>query len=207
MILQNSDLVQGSQAWIDFRGGGIGGSEASALLGIGNKSRDQLFLEKTGQALPPDLSKAFPVIRGQALEPLARNLINSLYVSEFEPVVFVSDELPFMIYSSDGFDKFLNELIEIKCPMEKGFSEFKETKKIRPEYFCQCQWALGISRCELLRFFCYSPEGPLEETQVFLNERFFNKLKKEAKIFWSEVTQYRKDIYGKKENNPTSIEI
>ena len=57
--------------WLENRNKGIGGSDLAALLGISPyKSTYELWLEKTGQIKPKDISDKLPVKVGTALEPL-----------------------------------------------------------------------------------------------------------------------------------------
>ena len=54
---------------------GIGGSDAGVILGVSPyKSAVELYLEKTGQAEPPDLSDNEAVEMGNWLEPVAADL-------------------------------------------------------------------------------------------------------------------------------------
>ena len=53
LVIDNADHA----AWLKARGYGIGGSDASAILGMNPyKSNIELFEEKTGRLLPEDIS-------------------------------------------------------------------------------------------------------------------------------------------------------
>lgn len=61
--------------WLKGRGHTIGGSDASATVGMNPyKTNEQLWLEKTGQAVPEDISDKPYVKYGQEAEPLLREL-------------------------------------------------------------------------------------------------------------------------------------
>lgn len=60
--------------WLDARHG-IGGSDASAVIGKNPyKTNQELWMEKTGRAVPPDISDKDYVRYGHAAEPLLREL-------------------------------------------------------------------------------------------------------------------------------------
>ena len=60
--------------WLDARHG-IGGSDASAVIGKNPyKSNQDLWMEKTGRTVPPDISDKDYVRYGHAAEPLLREL-------------------------------------------------------------------------------------------------------------------------------------
>ena len=53
LVIDNADHTD----WLKARGYGIGGSDASAILGMNPyKSNIELFEEKTGRRLPEDIS-------------------------------------------------------------------------------------------------------------------------------------------------------
>ena len=60
-----------SEEWLSYRRRGIGGSDAGVILGLNPyKSPWQLWLEKTGQTEPDDLSTNEYVYWGTKQEPL-----------------------------------------------------------------------------------------------------------------------------------------
>ena len=60
--------------WLSARGGHIGASEASAILGLGFMSKMDLWKIKTGRAEPKDLSQNEAVSYGNRAEDALRNL-------------------------------------------------------------------------------------------------------------------------------------
>ena len=103
----------------------IGGSDASAILGMNPwKSNIELWLEKTGQSTPDDISDKDCVKYGVAAEPLLRELF-ALDFPEYEVEYFgdnmiLNDDYPFGAASLDG------ELTE-KETGRKGILEIKTT--------------------------------------------------------------------------------
>jgi len=133
----------------------IGGSDASAILGLNPwKSNIELWLEKTGQFTPDDISDKECVKYGVAAEPLLRELF-ALDFPEYEVEYFgdnmiLNDDFPFGAASLDG------ELTE-KETGRKGILEIKTTNilqsmqkekwrdKLPDNYYVQCLHYLLIT--------------------------------------------------------------
>jgi putative phage-type endonuclease len=191
MIIKESELIQGSEAWHKFRSSGIGGSEIASVMGCNPyQTAYQLWLIKTGKKQAEDISNNFAVKRGHALEPKAREIINSLGYN-FEPVIFQHDDIPYMKYSSDGYDSAKNELLEIKAPGERNHVKVIETGLPLDYYVDQLQWALMISGCRKIHFVSYCPmfPEPIVRLEVLPDLARQEDLKVKAKEFWNMVTE------------------
>lgn len=126
----------------------IGGSDASCILGLNPwKNNIELWMEKTGQATPNDISDKECVKYGVSAEPLLRELF-ALDFPEYEVEYFgdnmiLNDDYPFAAASLDG------ELTE-KATGRKGILEIKTTNilqsmqkekwkgKLPDNYYVQC---------------------------------------------------------------------
>lgn len=94
-------------AWLNGRMNGIGGSDASAIVGMNPyKTNIQLFEEKTGRCIPEDISDKSCVIYGKQAEAPIRELFKLDYpqyeVAHHEYRILQSLEYPFMQASLDG---------------------------------------------------------------------------------------------------------
>lgn len=70
-LIMSIEQMQDHQAWLNLRNKGIGGSDAGVIAGVNPwKSPFKLWLEKTGQAEPDDLSDNEAVLWGIKLEPI-----------------------------------------------------------------------------------------------------------------------------------------
>ena len=114
------------EEWLKARGHTIGGSDASAVVGMNPwKTNEQLWLEKTGQVGPDDISDKSCVQYGHDAEPLLRELFK-LDFPQYEVLyednnLFLNDKYPWGHYSADGW------LIE-KETGRKGILEIKTTE-------------------------------------------------------------------------------
>lgn len=189
-IIQESDMVQGSQEWHAFRAGGIGGSEIASVMNRNPyQTAYQLWQIKAGIKQAPDLSDNFAVKRGHALEPIARKIINEDYGFNFVPCIFQSLDHSFLKYSSDGFDSDKNELLEIKALGEKNHLIVKETQAPLAYYMDQCQWAMLITGCKKIHFvsYCQSFPEPIVKIEVLPDEKIQAEILKAAIKFWNMV--------------------
>lgn len=133
--------------WLEHRKNYLGGSDASAVIGVnGWKSNVDLFLEKTGQVEPKDISDNPNVKFGVDAEPIIRELFKISY-PQYEMIYtennsYINEKYPFAAASLDGL------LIE-KSTKRKGIWECKTseivssmskekwTKQIPDNYYAQ----------------------------------------------------------------------
>ena len=114
------------EEWLNNRKNGLGGSDSSIILGISPfKTNIDLWLEKTGQKEPEDISDDEKVKYGHEAEDSIRNLFMldhpeyELFHDEF--MILRSDKYPFLQASLDG------ELIDTNTG-EHGILEIKTTE-------------------------------------------------------------------------------
>ena len=133
--------------WLEHRKNFLGGSDASAILGLNPwKSNVQLWEEKTGLVIPEDISSKPYVQYGISAEPIIRDLFQLNYpqykMRYEENWSFVNDRTPYAAVSMDG------EITEIatgrlgiwECKTTEIVSSMSKEKwsgKIPDNYFCQ----------------------------------------------------------------------
>lgn len=189
-------LVQGSQAWLDYRLNHLMGTDASICSGS-NPFESEIDLWKRKLLMIPPIEKNAAMQRGNDLECAARELACKEIGLEFEPVVYESDEHSWAAASLDGYNADNNVILEIKCPSEKTY--FKVLSGYLPQYYNdQINWQLMVTGAKLCYFFNYRPEHPIINTcqivqanlerQQFLLEKcreFYRKLCNfEAPVEW-----------------------
>lgn len=118
-------VLRNHEEWLKNRMNGIGGSEASAIIGMNPyMSNIELWQIKTGQLVPEDISEKPYVKYGTEAEPLMRQLFALDYpqyeVGYVENNSYFNDKYPFALASLDG------TLIE-KETGRKGILEIKTT--------------------------------------------------------------------------------
>lgn len=196
LVYLSEELPQGSEIWHEFRSQGIGGSEASALMGIGFTSINQLFALKTGRAEPIKMNDAMQ--RGHDLEPLARAAYEKQTGNgTMDAVCLIHPDFPYLRVSLDGLSEDKKLVLEIKCP---GINT--HTKAVRgniPDYYMpQLQYQLLVAKAifgvtESSHYYSYFPTDPLFQLEgdndgalipVEHLEEYQAELMKRAAIFW-----------------------
>ena len=112
--------------WLENRKKYLGGSDASSVVGLNPwKSNVDLWLEKTGQVIPEDISSKPYVQFGISAEPIIRDLFQLNYpkykVEYVENNSWINDKYPFAAVSHDAW------LTEITTG-RKGIWECKSTE-------------------------------------------------------------------------------
>lgn len=103
-------ILKNREEWLEKRKNYIGGSDASAVIGMNPyKSNIELWEEKTGLIVPEDISEKPYVKFGHDAEPLMRELFK-LDFPEFEVFyeennLYLNDKYPWGHYSADGWLK------------------------------------------------------------------------------------------------------
>jgi putative phage-type endonuclease len=183
-VLQH--IKQGSDEWLQWRNNGIGGSDVASIMHKSPwKKIDQLWLEKTGQAEPEDMSSNFIVQRGHALEPEARTYFEDMSGKKFDPALFEHDEFTFLKYSSDGYNEELNEIIEIKCNGDKSH-QLALCQQLPDYYMLQIQYGLMVSNAKKCYYISYNPnhESPFVSFQIMPDKELQEKILTKTKRFW-----------------------
>lgn len=121
-------IFKGHDEWLSARANTIGGSDASAVVGMNPyKSNVDLWMEKTGQTVPADISDAEYVKYGTEAEKHLRELFKLDFpqyrVFYEENNMFLNDKYPWGHYSADGWLTDEND--------RKGILEIKTTEILR----------------------------------------------------------------------------
>lgn len=141
------------EEWLKARGNTIGGSDASAIVGMNPyKTNEDLFLEKTGQSFPEDISEKPYVKYGTEAEPLLRELFKldfpQYQVFYEENNLFRNKKYPWAHYSADGWlidENGRKGILEIKTTeILQSMQKEKWNQRIPDNYYIQCLHGLLI---------------------------------------------------------------
>lgn len=171
--------------WLKNRTVGIGGSDAAAILGISPfKTNIDLWLEKTGQKEPDDISDDEKVKYGHDAEDSIRKLFMldhpeyELFHDEY--MILQNTKYPFMQASLDG------ELTEIATG-RKGIYEGKTTEIMNKNMLDE--WKNGIPNHYYTQCLHY----------LIVTEYDFVWLRAKLKFVWDSERQEIKDYYFTRE--------
>lgn len=152
MAYTNCDLIlsvkdaDDRDEWLKVRNMGIGGSDASVIMGLNSyKSPYQLWLEKIGEAAPEDLTGNPFVYWGQKNEANIAAWFNEETGKKVQRLgTLRNKEYPFMIANVDRTVIGENAGLEIKTA---GVSQYKKWKgdEIPDAYYCQCLHYMAVT--------------------------------------------------------------
>jgi hypothetical protein len=178
------NIDQGSEEWLELRLGVATASNFSKLVTSTGKESATLptyALDLASQKLisePEDIYKSEDMIRGNDLEPEAREAYEQYSFNSVDQVSFIS--CGDYGYSPDGLIGD-DGLIEIKCPKAATHTKYLYDNKLPTKYVQQVQGGLMISGRKWCDFISYHPSFT-EDKKLFIkrverDEEFIAKLK------------------------------
>lgn len=147
-------IFSSREEWLKGRKNHIGGSDASACLGLNPyKNNIQLWEEKVGLVMPEDISDKEYVRYGTAAEGHLRALFSLHYpwyqVFYDENNMFINDRYPWMHASLDGElvdGHGRHGILEIKTSTPMQGSQWEKWKgRIPDNYYCQVLHYLAVT--------------------------------------------------------------
>ena len=151
-------ILNSHEEWLQARRNFIGGSDASAVLGMNPyKTNVELWEEKVGLLVPEDISEKPYVKYGHEAEPLLRGLF-ALDFPEYEVHyqdnnIFLNDKYPFAHASLDGWLTELETgrrgILEIKTTnILQSMQKEKWNDRIPDNYFIQVLHYLMVTEAD-----------------------------------------------------------
>lgn len=141
--------MQDENKWLEMRFRGLGGSDASIVVGLNKwKSPFSLWLEKTGQSEPEDLSDNEYVYWGKKLEQAVSDRFCELTGKKVQKRgLLQSEEYPFMLASVDRM--VVGENAGLECKTANGFAGKQwEDDEVPDAYYIQCQHYMAVTGCD-----------------------------------------------------------
>lgn len=182
-LVKGKAAIQGSDAWHKLRCEKIGASASPALLAVHPYMTEKDVYEQMMFGKKSYVNKAMTY--GTEQEPIARNYYNSTFLTDYEPVVCVNDQFPYMMASLDGWETASNTILEIKCPGDKVFNEcLKDKVPLHWKY--QIQHQLLVSGAEFAKLFIWKDE---EHKQLIIYSRdgkMMGEIQKACEKFYNE---------------------
>lgn len=186
---QRRRFQQGTTAWLAWRRGGIGASDAPAIMGVSPwMDLETLWLDKTGRRRGGFSNHAMR--RGQRLEPEARALYTRITRVSVEPVCLEHGAHPWMRGSLDGISADGSVVLEVKCP---GATDHAVARRggVPAKYVPQLQHLLAVSGARVCHYWSYRDgEGTLIE--VAPDPDYIRGLVERERDFWQHVLDDRR---------------
>lgn len=187
-LIMTVEEMQDRSKWLEMRKCGIGGSEAAAIVGLNPwKSAFQLWLEKTGQVEPEDLSDNEYVYWGNVLEQAVADRFCELTGKKVQRRGMLQDEeYPYMLASVDRM--VVGENAGLECKTTNAFNNKAWVDDELPDsYYIQCQWYMMVTGCEKWYIAVLIGGNKFIWKEVPRNAADIEALRKAAVDFWSMV--------------------
>lgn len=180
--------MENRKNWLDVRAQGIGGSDAGAIMGLNKyKGPMAVYLEKTGQVEPEDISKKPAVIAGQMLEPVVARMFEEATGKKVRRMgTLQSLENPWMHANPDRVIIGEDAGLEIKTGGAWSKSLW-EDGNIPDSYYVQCLHYLAVTGAA--RWYVAAWLGGQEFVTRTIDRREdeIKELIKEESKFWDRV--------------------
>lgn len=189
LVMTVADMADHDK-WLEARTSGIGGSEAAIIVGMNRwKSPFQLWLEKTGEVEPDDLSDNEYVYWGNVLEQAVADRFAELTGKRVTKRGMLQDEeVPYFFANVDRV--VVGENAGLECKTTNAFNKDEwEGDNIPDAYYCQCQWYMGVTGAEKWYIACLIGGNKFVWKEVARNDEDIEALREEAKAFWETNVQ------------------
>lgn len=183
MAAKQVHIIQGTNAWHDWRRKGIGASDIAALFGKSPyKTKRDLWFEKAGLGEPDDEDRSYIFRRGHETEAMLRELFTAQTKIEITPTCFEKDEI--YLASLDGYEP-ATALYEFKLVGKEVLKTAKEKQEIPEHHWIQIQAQLHASDLDKAFWGGMAPKTKGGVVVEFgRDEKFIKKMRKETEIFW-----------------------
>lgn len=146
-------VLKDRESWLKTRTRGLGGSDISAVVGLNPyKSNVDLWMEKTGQTTPEDISEKDYVKYGTEAERHLRELFKLDFpeyrVEYIENNSFTNTKYPWAVASLDGWLTDADGRRGVwECKTTNILQSMQKEKwhnKIPMNYYCQCLFYMAV---------------------------------------------------------------
>lgn len=185
------DLAQRGSAWHVWRSQGVSATDSVVLLGASPyKTTWRLWAEKTGYAVPEDLSANPNVRRGVLNEDVARQAYEDKHDELLLPVCCESSTLTILRASLDGLDSN-GRPVELKCPALSTWNEVVakgEKSEAYLLYLPQVQHQILVTLADYGWLVFYNVDtGEMLEFKIDKDAEMHRKIEALAVDFWDMV--------------------
>lgn len=187
-MIREIDLEQGTQDWLDFRKNYIGASEAPIVMGVNPwTTPNMLWRTRLGLLQKPNPNDA--MLRGNRLEPIARDKFIEETGIQVKPKVLVNDSYNWLLASYDGISNDNKYAVEIKCPGRTDH-ECAMDGVIPEKYIPQLAQQMLIADLSSIFYFSFNETSYriLEINRSSYDEK---SLLKATKQFWEDLNDLR----------------
>ena len=189
-LLMTVEQMQDRAAWLKARNAGIGGSDASVIVGVNKwKSPFALWMEKTGQAEPESLEDNEYVYWGNVLEEtVAREFTKRTGKEVHRRGLLQHDTIPYLLASVDRI--VVGENAGLECKTANGFAaKLWEGDEVPDAYYVQCQHYIAVTGAERWYIAALIGGNHFVWKCIERNEDDIKALLEAEAEFWRKVTE------------------
>lgn len=188
LILSVRDAEKDHGKWLAVRSSGIGGSDAATIMGLNPyKSAYQLWMEKTGQTEPPDLSGNQYIYWGTRNEANIAEWFAEVTGKKVRKLGTLRNRShPFMLANVDREIMGEEAGLEIKTA---GVSQYKYWKddEVPDAYYCQCLHYMAVTGAEAWYIAVLIGGNEAKWKKIDRNEDDIRALIEAEADFWDKV--------------------
>lgn len=181
-------LTKTDEDWHLFRSEGLGGSDIGTVLGFNNfKSPYQLWLEKTGQIEPDDISKKVAIQVGNELEDLIARIFTQetgIRVQKDNKSYF-KDDKPFLHANIDRKIIGGNALLECKTTGAHNKAQW-EGDNVPASYLLQVQHYLNVLDYDYAYIAVIIGNFDFQYKRIERDQELIDLVEERATKFWLE---------------------
>ncbi len=207
--LQDEHLIQGTEAWKEWRKDKIGASDAPCIMGVGFHTPYQLWEQKKGIT---EFVETKPMRDGRFKEEEARQAFISEIGVYVEPMVLVHPDYPWMIASLDGMSRDLLVGLEIKCPGSEDHA--KSLKGEVPEkYYPQLQHQMEVTGLSEIYYYSYKQNSTalikVKRDNAYIEKKLIPRIKDfyDCMMFFTPPKQDEKDFAERNDNDWAKLSL
>ena len=197
-LLMTVEQMQDKAAWLEARNKGIGGSDASVIVGLNSwKSPFQLWMEKTGQAEPEDLEDNEYVYWGTTLEEVvAKEFTKRTGKKVVRRGLLQHCTIPFLLASVDRL--VVGEDAGLECKTANGFAaKAWDGDNVPDAYYVQCQHYMLVTGAKTWYIAALIGGNHFVWKEIPRNEDDIKALLEAEAEFWRKVeTKEMPDVDG-----------
>ena len=195
-LVMTAKQMEDRAAWLKARAEGIGGTDASIIMGMSRfKTLHRLWAEKTGRYEPEDLADNEAVHFGAVIEEIvAQEFTLRTGKKVRKQGLLRSLEHPWMLASVDRM--LVGEEAGLECKtasftMRHEWDEERTKYGIPDGYYCQVQWYMAVTGLPLWYIACLIGGQHYVMREIPRDEAFIARMVQAAGEFWMCVAQDR----------------
>ena len=188
LILTVEQSEADRKQWEEVRNTGIGGSDVAVIMGLNQwKSAYALYMEKSGQVEPDDLSENEYVYWGTVLEAAVANRFAELTGKKVRKCgTLQDDDYPYMLANVDRL--IVGEEAGLECKTASTYKKDEwEGDNVPDAYYCQCQWYMMVTGFDTWYIACLIGGNHFEYKAIPRNETFIQEMRTAVIEFWENM--------------------